>query len=225
MYNNINSLFVVVLDTYYYIFYLTILIISSIIFYISFKLITDYKDYIVDKLLMNYYRKMIIVINYLGYRSFKLILRYIFKKVYIFSIRVFYTFSISYVAMNYYTAWYHVTIRFTYDLLYWEKIFLYLFTAELACFQIIYLTIIFLIFKILSFLGDCLKPHHYDFIKKNIIKDEKQVSKILYNIDSNFIFALAVFLGCFSFSIGCISFMKLTSDFVITIPNISQYFL
>ena len=175
---------------------------------------TDYKNYIVDKWLMHYYIEIRVFLDFRGYRRIKLVLEEIFNPDSIFNLRVFYPISISYVVMKSYIVWYHITFGFRYDLVYLEKISLFIYIARLACVQISCFLILSTIFKILNLLSDNFNPHHYDYIEENILKDENRVSQVLYNIDSNFIFALAVFLGCFSFSTGWISFTVLINNLI-----------
>ena len=182
---------------------------------------TDYKNYIVDNWLMHYYWEIRVFLDFRGYRRIKLVLGEIFKPDSIYNLRVFYPISISYVVMKTYVVLYHITSGFFYGINYSEKIYLFLYVSKLSCLQISCFIILSTIFKILNTLSDNFEQHHYDYIEENILKDDNHVRQILYNIDSNFIFVLAVFLGCFSFSMSTISLTKLTSALTIIITNLS----
>ena len=175
------------------------------LFYISFNLLTSYRTYVVNKVLMDYYKKFLIFIDSNDYDGVLRYLRDILYPSYTQRYKPFYYFSIFYVIINIFLKWYVMTKGFSFELGDRQKFQLYLTTTNLVFWQIIYFNILALYFFIIKLFYLSFKKRHYDFVKKNIIRDEDYVRRLLNNIDITFIAILVLFLGC----ISCFNFVNI----------------
>ena len=147
---------------------------------------------------MYYYKKFLLFIDDNDYDSARKYIRDMVKQSFIQKYRPHYYFSIFYVFINTFLRWGSMTNLWSIELGDDRKFLLLLTIIKLVFWQIIYFNILELYYYLIAFFYARFKPQHYDFVKKNIIRDENYILQLFNNIDITFITVLAMFLGCVS---------------------------